>query len=88
MNYVYYQLHSCSICQSTIQGKNWFLVNGIKYVFLLLSIILLINTTKDITIGSVITVYSYVNNFLIALLSAPVAIEMFIRINDVLKRLN
>ena len=53
-----------------------------------LSIILLINTTKDITIGSVITVYSYVNNFLIALLSAPVAIEMFIRINDVLKRLN
>jgi ABC-type multidrug transport system fused ATPase/permease subunit len=76
------------ICQSTIQGKNWFLINGIKYVFLILSIILLITTTKDITIGSVITVYSYVNNFLIALLSAPVAIEMFLRISDVLKRLN
>lgn len=76
------------ICQSTIQGKNWFLVNSIKYVFLILSIILLITTTKDITIGSVITVYSYVNNFLIALLSAPVAMEMFLRINDVLKRLN
>ena len=76
------------ICQSTIQGKNWFLINGIKYVFLILSIILLITTTKDITVGSVITVYSYVNNFLIALLSAPVAIEMFLRISDVLKRLN
>ena len=76
------------ICQSTIQGKNWFLINGIKYVFLILSIILLITTTKDITIGSVITVYSYVNNFLIALLSAPVAIEMFLRISDVLKRLD
>ena len=75
------------ICQSTIQGKNWFLVNSIKYVFLILSIILLITTTKDITIGSVITVYSYVNNFLIALLSAPVAIEMVLRISDVLKRL-
>jgi ABC-type multidrug transport system fused ATPase/permease subunit len=76
------------ICQSTIQGKNWFLINSIKYVFLILSIILLITTKKDITIGSVITVYSYVNNFLIALLSAPVAIEMFLRISDVLKRLN
>ena len=76
------------IYQSTIQGKNWFLVNSIKYVFLILSIILLITTTKDITIGSVITVYSYVNNFLIALLSAPVAIEMVLRIKDVLKRLD
>ena len=76
------------ICQSTIQGKNWFLVSSIKYVFLLLSIILLITTTKNITIGSVVTVYSYVNNFLIALMSAPVAIEMVLRINDVLKRLN
>jgi hypothetical protein len=76
------------ICQSTIQGKNWFLMNSIKYVFLILSIILLITTTKDVTIGSVVTVYSYVSNFLIALLSAPVAIEMFLRINDVLKRLD
>jgi hypothetical protein len=76
------------ICQSTIQGKNWFLINGIKYIFLILSIILLITTTKDITIGSVVTIYSYVNNFLIALLSAPVAIEMFLRISDVLKRLD
>jgi ABC-type multidrug transport system fused ATPase/permease subunit len=76
------------ICQSTIQGKNWFLINSIKYIFLILSIILLITTTKDITVGSVITVYSYVNNFLAALLSAPIAIEMFLRISDVLKRLN
>jgi len=76
------------ICQSTIQGKNWFLVNSIKYIFLILSIILLITTTKDITIGSVVTVYSYVNNFLSSLLSAPVAIEMFLRISDVLKRLD
>jgi ABC-type multidrug transport system fused ATPase/permease subunit len=76
------------ICQSTIQGKNWFLINSIKYIFLLLSIILLVTTTKNITIGSVITVYSYVNNFLAALLSAPIAIEMFLRISDVLKRLN
>ena len=76
------------ICESTIQGKNWFLVNSIKYVFLLFSIILLVTTTKNITIGSVVTVYSYVNNFLMSLLSAPVAIEMFLRISDILKRLD
>ena len=76
------------ICESTIQGKNWFLINSIKYIFLLFSIMLLVTTTKNITIGSVVTVYSYVNNFLMSLLSAPVAIEMFLRISDILKRLN
>ena len=75
------------ICESTVQGKNWFLVNSVNYVFLLLSIILLVTTTKNITIGSVVTVYSYVHNFLIALLSAPVAVEMFLRMSDILKRL-
>ena len=75
------------IYESTIQGKNWFLVNSVKYVFLLLSIILLVTSTNNITIGSVVTVYSYVHNFLIALLSAPVAVEMFLRISDILKRL-
>ena len=76
------------ICESTVQGKNWFLINSIKYIFLLFSIMLLVTTTKNITIGSVVTVYSYVNNFLMSLLSAPVAIEMFLRISDILKRLN
>lgn len=75
------------IYESTIQGKNWFLVNSVKYVFLLLSIILLVTTTNNITIGSVVTVYSYVHNFLIALLSAPVAVEMFLRMSDILKRI-
>jgi hypothetical protein len=31
---------------------------------------------------------TYVNNFLISLLSAPVAIEMYTRLADVLKRIN
>jgi hypothetical protein len=84
----FHRRRKIEICESTIQGKNWFLINGIKYIFLLLSIILLVTTTKNITIGSVITVYSYVNNFLISLLSAPIAIEMFLRISDVSKRLD
>jgi ABC-type multidrug transport system fused ATPase/permease subunit len=85
--YFFNRRRKIEIYESTIQGKNWFLVNSIKYVFLLISIVLLVTTTKDITIGSVITVYSYIHNFLISLMSAPVAIEMFLRISDILKRL-
>jgi len=76
------------IYESTLQGKNWFLIGSIKNLFLFLSIILLVTTTEKITIGSVITVYSYVNNFMISLLSVPVAVEMFSRLNDILKRIN
>ena len=75
------------IYESTIQGKNWFIIGSIKNIFLFFSIILLVKTSKDITIGSVITVYSYVNNFLISLLSVPVSIEIYSRLNDIIKRL-
>jgi len=76
------------IFESTLQGKNWFLVGTIKNFFLLISIIVLVTTTKNITIGSVVTVYSYINNFLISLMSIPVGVEMFSRISDILKRIN
>lgn len=75
------------IFESTLQGKNWFLVGSIKNAFLFAAVIMLVLTTQHITIGSVITVYSYVNNFLIALLSVPVAAEMYTRISDILKRI-
>jgi hypothetical protein len=74
------------IFESTLQGKSWLSVGFIKNVFLVLSLILLINTTTVITIGSVITVYSYVNNFLISLMSIPVSVEMYSRLSDILKR--
>ena len=82
------RMRKLNIYDSTIQGKNWFLIGMIKNVFLFISIILLVITAKDITIGGIITVYSYVNNFLISLLSVPVAIEMYTRLSDVLKRIN
>lgn len=81
------RMRKLNIYDSTIQGKNWFLIGLIKNIFLFISIILLVLTAKDITIGSIITVYSYVNNFLISLLSVPVAIEMYTRLSDVLKRI-
>lgn len=76
------------IFQSTLQGKNWFFVNNIKHIFLITSIIILVTTSNDVTPGSVLTVYSYVNNFLISLMSVPVAFEMYSRISDILKRIS
>lgn len=76
------------IYESTLQGKNWFLVGIVKSFFLLLSIILLITTSNNVTVGGVITIYSYVNNFLISLLSVPVAFEMYSRLSDIIKRLD
>ena len=76
------------IFESTLQGKNWFTAGMIKHMFLLTSIIMLVLTSKNITIGSVITVYSYVNNFLISLMSIPVAFEMYSRLSNILKRIN
>lgn len=76
------------IYESTLEGKNWFLVGVIKSTFLLLSIVLLILTSNNITVGGVITIYSYVNNFLISLMSVPVAFEMYSRLSDIIKRLD
>lgn len=74
------------IFESTLQGKNWLLVGVIKHIFLIAAIVILVTTTQNPTIGSVITVYSYVNNFLISLMSIPVAVEMYSRISDIFKR--
>ena len=75
------------ILSSTLQGKNWLLANIIKYIFLLMSIILLITTSTNITMGGVITIYSYINNFLISLMSIPVVFEMYARLSNILKRI-
>jgi ABC-type multidrug transport system fused ATPase/permease subunit len=76
------------IFESTLQGKNWFLVGMLKSIFLVLSIIILITTSENITAGNVITIYSYVNNFLISLMSIPVAFEMYSRLSNIIKRIN
>jgi ABC-type multidrug transport system fused ATPase/permease subunit len=76
------------IFESTLQGKNWFSVGMVKSSFLILSIIVLITTTKNITIGNVVTTYSYINNFLISLMSIPVAFEMYSRLSNIIKRIN
>ncbi len=76
------------IFESTLQGKNWFFVGIIKSIFLVFSIILLITTSNNVTTGSVVTIYSYVNNFLISLMSIPVGFEMYSRLTNIIKRIN
>lgn len=76
------------IYESTLQGKNWFLVGSVKSFFLTLAIIMLVTTTKNISVGSVVTIYSYVNNFLISLMSIPVAFEAYSRLDNILKRID
>jgi ABC-type multidrug transport system fused ATPase/permease subunit len=76
------------IFESTLQGKNWVAIDMIKSIFLILSIIILITTSNNVTTGSVITIYSYVNNFLISLMSIPVAFEMYSRLTNIIKRIN
>jgi ABC-type multidrug transport system fused ATPase/permease subunit len=86
--YFFNRIRKLNIFESTLQGKNWFLVGVIKSIFLILSIIILITTSKNITVGGVVTVYSYVNSFLISLMSIPVAFEMYSRLTNVIKRIN
>ena len=74
------------IIESNLQGRNWFLAGSIRSLFLISSIVVLVMTTKGITTGSLITIYSYLNNFLISLLSIPVAFEMYSRLNNIIKR--
>jgi hypothetical protein len=75
------------IFSSTIQGKNWTLINSTKSLFLILALICLSKTSINLTEGEMISSYAYINNFLIALVSIPVSAESFSRLKDVLERI-
>ena len=83
----FHRKRKLDIYESTLQGKNWLFIGLIKNAFLIIAIVLLVKTSETLTIGGVITTYSYVHEFLISLMSIPVGIEMYSRISDILKRL-
>ena len=72
---------------STIQGKNWSSLNTTKSIFLILALVIFTNDRIKLTQGEAIAMYSYINQFLISLLSIPVGVDMFTRMTDVIKRL-
>jgi hypothetical protein len=83
----FHRKRKLDIYESTLQGKNWLFIGLIKNTFLVIAILLLVNTSESLTIGGVITTYSYIHEFLISLMSIPVGIEMYSRLSDILKRL-
>jgi hypothetical protein len=58
-----------------------------KTVFLVISLIVFTNKNIGLTQGQAISMYSYINQFLISLVSIPVGMEIYTRIKDVLNRI-
>ena len=75
------------IHQSTLQGKNWTSLFSSKTLFLIGALIIFTNKNINLTQGEAIAMYSYINKFLISLLSIPVGMEMFARMKDIINRL-
>jgi len=72
---------------STLQGKNWVSLNVSKIVFLILALIVFTNDNMNLSQGQAVSMYSYINQFLISLMSIPIAMETFTRIKDVVNRI-
>jgi len=75
------------VYQSTIQGKNWFSLNSTKMCFLILALFVFTHNNINLTQGQAISMYAYINQFLISLLSIPVGMETFTRMKDILHRI-
>jgi hypothetical protein len=71
---------------STLQGKNWVSLNVAKTIFLVLAVITFTHSSR-ITQGEAVSMYAYVNQFLISLMSIPVGVETFTRMKDVINRI-
>jgi hypothetical protein len=75
------------IASSTLQGQNWASLNTVKSIFLVLAIIVFTTFGKNVSIGSMVAMYAYINQFLISLLSIPVSMEIYSRVKDALSRI-
>jgi hypothetical protein len=72
---------------STIQGRNWASINTTKSIFLVIALVVFTDKNIGLTQGQAISMYSYINQFLISLVSIPVGMEIYSRIKDVLNRI-
>ena len=71
---------------STLQGKNWTALNSIKSVFLVIALFVFTHNST-ISQGETVSMYAYINQFLISLMSIPISIETFTRMKDVIGRI-
>ena len=75
------------IYQSTIQGKNWTALNLTKGTFVILSIIIFTHSSVNLSQGQAVSMYAYVNQFLMSIMSIPIGVEMFTRLKDIVNRI-
>lgn len=75
------------VMQSTLQGRNWASLNIAKTIFLVLSLFVFTSKNIDMTQGEAIAMYAYLNQFIIALMSIPIAMETITRVKDVIARI-
>jgi len=76
------------IAQSTLAAKHWFSLNGTKTVFLILALAIFTSQSVGLSHGTAISIYTYINQFLVSLMSLPIFIEVYTRIKDVMKRIS
>ena len=72
---------------STLQGKNWTALNSTKSVFLVIALVVFTRNSK-ISQGDAVSMFAYINQFLISLMSIPIGVETFTRMKDVIGRIN
>jgi len=76
------------IFNSTLQAKNWVSMNVIKATFLIICLIVFTHSKTNLSQGQAIAMYSYINQFLMSLMSIPIAVEISSRIKDIIKRIS
>jgi hypothetical protein len=75
------------VAQSTLQGRNWMSLNTTRTIFLVLALLIFTSDAIGLSHGQAISIYSYINQFLMSLMSIPIGMETFTRIKDILKRI-
>jgi hypothetical protein len=75
------------IYQSTIQGKNWTALNLTKGTFIILSIVIFTHSSINLSQGQAVSMYAYLNQFLMSIMSIPIGVEMFTRLKDIVNRI-
>lgn len=76
------------VASSTLQGQNWASLNSVKSAFLILAVIVFTTQGKNVSQGSMVAMYTYINQFLVSLLSIPISMEIYSRVKDALRRIN
>jgi ABC-type multidrug transport system fused ATPase/permease subunit len=88
INTFYKRRRKLIIAQSTIAAKHWFSLNGTKTIFLVIALAVFTHNSIGLSHGTVISIYTYINQMLVSLMSLPVFIETYTRIKDVVKRIS